>query len=286
MTNSSSTDERVDLKFYVPKAKRLIPLRLPNNTLEDFNRALNEVNCVDDFSEEVERTFSQSYCVVLITEQQLRRDSSMETCVYQSCDDGLTTTGVGTESSINNDLPQVIVHELQEGDHDPNVVPRLSLKDFVLYTYMWSTFQWIEPRESGSYSSGLSFVFYKTMRVTVALSLWAVMAFEIFNLINGLPSLLANAGKFTAAVAVMHRLLWTLRYVILHHLGVYFFQVHRGHINDVLNNSARISRIQWRKSHRLIRDLMAATAFFLVILPLLQRLIPIFIEHVKRVPRT
>ncbi|XP_073254098.1 uncharacterized protein [Porites lutea] len=30
---------------------------------------------------------------------------------------------------------------------------------------------------------------------------------------------------------------------------------------------------------------MAATAFFLVILPLLQKLIPIFIEHAKRVPR-
>ena len=285
MANSSSTDERVDFTFYVPKAKRLIPLRLSNNTLEDFKRALNEANCVDDFREEVERTCSQSYGVVLITEQQLKHDSSIETCVYQSCDDGLTTTGVGTESSINNDLPRIIVDEPQEGDHDPLTVPRLSLKGYVLYTYMWSTFQWIEPRESGSYSSGLSFAFYKTMRVTVALSLWAVMAFEIFNLINGLPSLLSNEGKFTAAVAVMHRLLWTLRYVILHHLGVYFFQVHRGHINDVLNNSARISRIQWRKSHRLIRDLMAATAFFLVILPLLQKLIPIFIEHVKRVPR-
>ena len=152
MANSSSTDERVDFTFYVPKAKRLIPLRLSNNSLEDFKRALNEANCVDDFREEVERTFNQSYCVVLITEQQLRQDSSIETCVYQSCNDGLTTTGVGTESSINNDLPQVIVHEPQEGDHDPLVVPRLSLKDFVLYTYMWSTFQWIEPRESGSYA--------------------------------------------------------------------------------------------------------------------------------------
>ena len=136
MANSSSTDERMDFTFYVPKGKRLIPLRLSNNTLEDFNRALNEANCVDDFREEVERTFSQSYGVVLITEQQLKKDSSLETCVYQSCDDGPTTTGVGTESSINNDLPQIIVHEPQEGDHDPLTVPRLSLKDFVLYTYL------------------------------------------------------------------------------------------------------------------------------------------------------
>ena len=103
MANSSSTDERVDFTFYVPKAKRLIPLRLSNNSLEDFKRALNEANCVDDFREEVERTFSQSYRVVLITEQQ---DSSIETCVYQSCNDGLTTTGVGTESSINRELKQ------------------------------------------------------------------------------------------------------------------------------------------------------------------------------------
>ena len=124
-----------------------------------------------------------------------------------------------------------------------------------------------------------------TMRVAVTLSLWAVMAFQIFTLVNDFPSLLSNAGKFTAAVAVMHRLLWTLRYVILHHLGVSFFQVYRRHTNDVVNSSEHISRIQWRKSHRLIRVLMAAMAFFLVILPLLQKLIPIFIEHAKRVPR-
>ena len=70
-------------------------------------------------------------------------------------------------------------------------------------------------------------------RVAVTSSLWVVMAFQIFTLVNDFPSLLSNAGKFTAAVAVVHRLLWTLRYVILHHLGVSFFQVYRRHINDV-----------------------------------------------------
>ena len=133
--------------------------------------------------------------------------------------------------------------------------------------------------------SKLPFAFYKIVRAAVALSLWAAVAFEIFNLTNGLPALLASTDKFTAVVAVMHRLLWTLRYVILHHLGLYFFQTLRGHINDVLSNSHCISRFQWRKSHRLIQDLMAATAFFLLALPLLLKLIPIFIEHANGIPR-
>lgn len=60
MANSSSTDQRVDFAFYIPLGKRLIPLRLSNNSLEDFNRTLelSEANCVDDCREEVERTFS------------------------------------------------------------------------------------------------------------------------------------------------------------------------------------------------------------------------------------
>ena len=131
MANSSSTDQRVDFAFYVPQGKRLIPLRLSENSLEDFNRALSEANCVDDCREEVERT-SQSYYVILIAEQQLKQDRSVETCIYQSCGNGLTTTCAGT---------QVIDHEPQEGDHDPLVESRQSLNDFVLYKYMWSTFQ-------------------------------------------------------------------------------------------------------------------------------------------------
>ena len=145
--------------------------------------------------------------------------------------------------------------------------------------------KWIEPMETGSYTGKLPFTFYKIMRASVALSLWAAVAFEIFNLTNGLPALLASTGKFTTVVAFMHHLLWILRYVILHHLGLHFFQTHRGHINDVLSNSHCISHFQWRNLHRLIQDLMAATAFFLLALPLLQKLIPIFIEHANGIPR-
>ena len=101
-----------------------------------------------------------------------------------------------------------------------------------------------EPMETGSYAGKLPIAFYKIMRAAVALRLLAAVAFEIFNLTNGLPALLASTDKFTAVVVVMYRLLWTLRYVILHHLGLYFFQTRRGHINDVLSNSHCISRFQ------------------------------------------
>lgn len=136
----------------------------------------------------------------------------------------------------------------------------------------------IEPNEVHA-------VFFKIMQAGVVFSLWAVMGFEIFNLVNGLPMLLANTNTIASSVAVMHRLLWTLRYVILHNVGLYFFHFHRGHISDILNNSNCITEIQWRKSHRLIYDLMAVTAFFLLLLPLLQKLIPIFVEQANGIPR-
>ena len=56
------------------------------------------------------------------------------------------------------------------------------------------------------------------MRAAVSLSLWAVAGFDIFNLINGLPALLADTNTFTSVVVDMHRLHNTHRYVILHHV--------------------------------------------------------------------
>ena len=52
-----------------------------------------------------------------------------------------------------------------------------------------------------------------TKRRVAVTSLGAVMAFQIFTLVKDFPSLLSNAGKFTAAVAVVHRLL--LSYYII-----------------------------------------------------------------------
>ena len=40
------------------------------------------------------------------------------------------------------------------------------------------------------------------MQAGVVLSLWAVMGFEIYNLMNGLPALLANINTIAASVAV------------------------------------------------------------------------------------
>lgn len=236
----------------------LIPLRVSASTqMRDLSRALCEaklnvhpVNSENNHN----RNESVSHCLLVV----IKQDDEEET------------------GAINGDEIDV-----NEEEHLPRA--KLNLQGFFLYCYMWLTFQWIEPIESGAYSGKIPFVVYKIMRVVVALSLWTVVGFEVFNLVNGFPSLLANTGTFTAIVAVMHRLLWTLRYVILHHLGLYFFQAHRGHINDVLNNSRLLSPNQWKQVHQLIQDLIATTAFFLLALPLIQKLIPIFLERASGV---
>ena len=267
---------------YVPCGDLLLPLCVPANTrLADLSRVLQEADSHENLADKNIKNLPPS-SVILVIAQQGGEEQSED--IFTLVDQTFDSSNLRTKPNRTEEHAS-IVDTTRPGpeytDGDALVTPRLSLKGSSLYFYMWSTFQWIEPRETGSYSRKLPFVLCKILRAIVALSLWAVMGFEIFNLINGLPALLASTNTFTSIVAVMHRLLWTLRYVILHHLGLYFFQAHRGHINDILTNSNRVSYNQWRRSHRLIQDLMAATAFVLLALPLLQKLIPIFIERVS-----
>ena len=273
-----STHESASVTCYVPRGDHLLPVCVPSNTrLTDLVGALHDAN-PNVKLRKTKGDNSATRSVILVIGQEGSEAESEDQAfsssnANQNPPEGDETFDVSTPRSSNG------------GDDDPLVPRKISLKGTSLYTYMWSTFQWIEPREEGNYSGEVPFVLYKIMRAAVALSLWAAMGFEIFNVFNGLSALLASTNTFTSIVAVMHRLLWTLRYVILHHLGLYFFEAHRGNINDILRNEGRVSFIQWQRSRRLINDHMAATAFVLLALPLLQKLIPIFIEHASGIPR-
>lgn len=261
MACSDSPSGNTEFTCWVLHGEQIIPLCVSAKTqVKDLGSAICEATSLVKLENSEAGSSKTSHSVVLQIKQEDKAQSGdLRIAFVQAHDNGgskasgeqdittLEDCNVPNGSNITaieefsfNDSQ----HQSVQTDQEDNGVeaPRLSLTGFILYTYMWSTFQWIEPKEAASYSGKLPFVFYKIMRVLIALTLWAAVAFEIFNLTNGLTALLAATDTFTAVVAVMHRLLWTLRYVILHHLGLYFFQTHRGHINDVLNNSHRISR--------------------------------------------
>lgn len=276
-----------DVTCYVPRGGHLLSLSVPANTrITDLGRVLQEANLHEKLPDRNNENLIPRSVILVIGQQGSEAENKDVIGRIDHTFDGSHSTSA--KPYRTEEEASIVDSNRPESDYTDGETPvarRLSLKGSSLYIYMWSTFQWIEPRETGSYSRKLPFVVCKIMRAFVALSLWAVMGFEIFNLTNGLPALLASTNTFTSIVAVTHRLLWTLRYVILHHLGLYFFHVHRGHINDILSNTNRVSCIQWRRSHRLVQDLMAATAFVLLALPLLQKVIPIFIERVSGIPR-
>ena len=171
-----------------------------------------------------------------------------------------------------------------EAGSDPSLHDLSRLRGSALYSYMWLSFQWVEPQEQGTYHV-LPVQFYEAMRVFVALSLWLIVGFELYNLIHGFHEFSSDVTMFTALVAVVHRLFWTLRYLVLHHLGVYFFNKHQDTIQDILALSTQISATRWRALRRHLQDLMAASGFFLLFLPLMQKLIPIFIQTSQHLPR-
>lgn len=276
-----------DITCYVSYGDHLYPLRLPANTqLIDLGTMLQDTNVLENARDTNTKT-SGSRIMIFITGP---RTEGRETI---SKNKGILDYGepLCERSNSGNITQTVEKHGTIEDlcslgtDYSDDDQFELSLHGCFLYTYMCFTFQWIEPNETGRRSRKIPAVFYKIMQAGVVLSLWAVMGFEIYNLMNGLPALLANTNTIAASVAVMHRLLWTLRYVILHNVGLCFFHAHRGHISDILNNSNGISENQWQKSQQLIQDLMAVTAFFLLLLPLVQKLIPIFVEQANGIPR-
>lgn len=276
-----------DITCYVSYGDHLYPLRLPANTqLIDLGTMLQDTNVLENVRDTNTKT-SGSRIMIFITGP---RTEGRETI---SKNKRILDYGepLNERSTSGNKTQTVEKHGTIEDlcslgtDYSDDDQFELSLHGCFLYTYMCFTFQWIEPNETGRRSRKIPAVFYKIMQAGVVLSLWAVMGFEIYNLMNGLPALLANTNTIAASVAVMHRLLWTLRYVILYNVGLCFFHVHRGHISDILNNSNGISENQWQKSQQLIQDLMAVTAFFLLLLPLVQKLIPIFVEQANGIPR-
>ena len=279
-----STYESASVTCYVPHGNHLLPVCVPSNTqLTDLVGALHHGNV--KLRETKSKNSATRSVIVLIGQKFGEAESEDVATLIDKAFSSSSSIANRTEPTVEDATLAVSTSNSSNGgDDEPLLPPRISLKGSSLYAYMWLTFQWIEPREGGNYSGKFPFVFYKIMRAAVALSLWAAMGFEIFNVFNGLSALLASTNTFTSIVAVMHRLLWTLRYVILHHLGLYFFEAHRGHINDILTNKGRVSYIQWQRSRRLISDHMAATAFVLLALPLLQKLIPILIEHTSGIP--
>lgn len=230
----------------------LIPLRVPASTqMRDLSRALCEANLIVqpvNSENNHNRNECVSHCLLVVIKQ----------------DDGQE------RNAINED-------EVDLNEEERLRRANLNLRGCFLYCYMWMTFQWIEPIESGAYSGKIPFVVYKIMRFVVALSLWTAVGLKLLLFLS------ANTNTLATTVAVTHCLLWTQGYVILYHLGLYFFQAHRGHINDVLNNSHRVSQNQWKHVHQFIQDLMATTAFFLLALPLIIKLIPIFFERASGV---
>lgn len=193
-----------DITCYVSYGDHLYPLRLPANTqLIDLGTMLQDTNVLENVRDTNTKT-SGSRIMIFITGP---RTEGRETI---SKNKRILDYGepLNERSTSGNKTQTVEKHGTIEDlcplgtDYSDDDQFELSLHGCFLYTYMCFTFQWIEPNETGRRSRKIPAVFYKIMQAGVVLSLWAVMGFEIYNLMNGLPALLANINTIAASVAV------------------------------------------------------------------------------------
>ncbi|XP_020624980.1 uncharacterized protein LOC110062423 [Orbicella faveolata] len=152
-----STYESASVTCYVPHGNHLLPVYVPSNTrLTDLVGALHDANAHVKLRETKGKN-SDSRSVILVIGQEGSEAESED--VATLIDQAFTGS-----SSIANRNPTEggatftvsTPHSSNGGDDDPLVPPRMSLKGSSLYTYMWLTFQWIEPREEGNYSEHAS----------------------------------------------------------------------------------------------------------------------------------
>ena len=125
------------------------------------------------------------------------------------------------------------------------------------------------------------------MHILVCVSMWCCLIFEFFNFINGFKEFSERLSLFKAAVSTLHRIVWMLRYVALHNVGMYLFNKHPGKIQDELDilynqkeedEKKNITK-KIKKYERKTENLMVLSVICLILLPLLQKLVPIFIER-------
>lgn len=146
-----------------------------------------------------------------------------------------------------------------------------------LYRYKCFAFQYVENS---------SHRLHKVMRILVCGSMWCCLILELYNFINGFNES-AERSFFGAAVLKLHRSVWMLRYVLLHNVGMYLFAKHPDKIQkevDILyqqNKEDEHENITNRikKYERKTKNLMVLSVIFLILLPLLQKVVTIFYKR-------
>ena len=159
-------------------------------------------------------------------------------------------------------------------------------KNSNLYRYKCLVFQYIEE-DVLSYKSRSTLMLHKVMHILVCVSIWCCLIFEFFNFINGFKEFAATLSLFKAAVSTLHRMVWMLRYVALHNVGMYLFAKHPGKIEEELHTLYSQKEEDERKNitkkikkyERKTENLMVLSVICLILLPLIQKLVPIFIER-------
>ena len=159
-------------------------------------------------------------------------------------------------------------------------------KNSNLYRYKCLVFQYIEE-DVLSYKSRSTLMLHKVMHILVCVSMWCCLIFEFFNFINGFKKFAATLSLFKAAVSTLHRMVWMLRYVALHNVGMYLFAKHPGKIEEELHTLYSQKEEDERKNitkkikkyERKTENLMVLSVICLIFLPLIQKLVPIFIER-------
>ena len=159
-------------------------------------------------------------------------------------------------------------------------------KNSNLYHYKCFVFQYVE-KDTLSYKNRNTYRLHKVMHILVCVSMWCCLIFEFFNFINGFKKFAEKLSLFKAAVSTLHRIIWMLRYVALHNVGMYLFIKHPGKIQDELDilynqkeedEKKNITK-KIKKYERKTENLMVLSVICLILLPLLQKLVPIFIER-------
>lgn len=156
----SLTCGSADVTCYVPRGDHLLPLCVPASTrLIDLGTVLQKSNVHENEEDSANNKASTSRTVVLITGLQPEGSHpAIENHPSVRILDGQPFNGFNSVDKTNTLEEEGAFQHLHRPmeDHRDNhlsLVTRLNLKGCFLCTYMWSTFQWIEPSETGSYSN-------------------------------------------------------------------------------------------------------------------------------------
>ena len=154
-----------------------------------------------------------------------------------------------------------------------------------LHKYMCSVFQYIDT--TNPKMTKRKYIIFKIIQVLFTILIWSCFAYKLLIFTASYDQETRNLNTFKTMVLVVINVIWMLRYVILHNMGLYVLSKRPNEamcLTEILINNTKTSqqmselKVRIKKRNRDLLWIILSTWVCLIIFPAIRRITPMALE--------